>query len=152
LPDKLRETPHAAPGEEQPGSPGVNDDLNAQILQVIKKHFARKELTGRPEDGGFDFKERPSLLQLLAERSSALEPGINQVDAYLRALTVALEVAPLPVIANENSDEGSEADWQEIKAEALRLLQAELLDSPSSHLAYIQERIRPVIDHGTMES
>lgn len=49
-------------------------------------------------------------------------------------------------------DEGIAAHWQEIKAEVLRLLQADSLDTPASHLAYIRERINPAFDHDTMES
>jgi hypothetical protein len=59
-------------------------------------------------------------------------------------------VAPFKVADDLNED--GDPDWQEVKAEALKLLQAQSLDAPSSHLAYIQERIKPVLDHGTMES
>jgi hypothetical protein len=70
---------------------------------------------------------------------------------------------PLPLIGRspafaasskeaDDLNEGSDPDWQEVKAEALRLLQVQSLDAPSSHLDYIQERIKPVLDHGTMES
>jgi hypothetical protein len=51
-----------------------------------------------------------------------------------------------------DQDEGSEADWQKVKDEVLRLLQAELLDTPASHLAYVRNRIKPVLDHDAVES
>lgn len=57
-----------------------------------------------------------------------------------------------PLKADDGPNEGNDIYWQEVKAEALRLLEVQLLDAPAAHLAYIQERIKPVLDHGTMES
>jgi hypothetical protein len=45
-------------------------------------------------------------------------------------------------------DLGTDQDWERVKSEALRLLHADRLDSPEAHLAYIRERIKPVLDHG----
>ena len=67
---------------------------------------------------------------------------------------------PLPLIGGgpafvapfKDLNEDSDPDWQDVKAEALRLLQVQSLDAPSSHLTYIQERIKPVLDHGAVES
>jgi hypothetical protein len=59
-------------------------------------------------------------------------------------------VTPFKVSDNLNDD--SDPEWREVKAEAQSLLEARSLDAASSHLAYIQERIKPVLDHGGMEA
>ena len=53
--------------------------------------------------------------------------------------------------SSQHEDEGDEADWQAVKLEVLRLLQAEMLDTPASHLAYIRERINPVLGHDLIQ-
>lgn len=50
------------------------------------------------------------------------------------------------IIGKESEDKNlppinNEADWQEIKAAALKLIDAELLDKPSNHLDYIRGRL-----------
>jgi hypothetical protein len=57
-----------------------------------------------------------------------------------------------PLKGADDTDEQIETAWQEIRTEALKLLQAQSLVAPASHLAYIQERIKPVLDHGAIES
>jgi hypothetical protein len=50
-------------------------------------------------------------------------------------------------IATDSTVNGSKADWDEVKLEVLKILQAESLDQPASHLAYVRNRIKPVFDH-----
>ncbi len=57
-----------------------------------------------------------------------------------------------PLKVADEPDERIEIHWQDITTEALRLLQIQSLVAPASHLAYIQERIKPVLDHVAMES
>jgi len=40
------------------------------------------------------------------------------------------------------ADEGTAADWEKVKREALRLLGTERLDEPAAHLAYVRSRLR----------
>ena len=48
--------------------------------------------------------------------------------------------------------EGSAEDWEQVRAEALRILQTEMLDRPDAHLAYVRKLIKPVFEHGAVES
>ncbi|ABD88334.1 hypothetical protein [Rhodopseudomonas palustris] len=58
---------------------------------------------------------------------------------------------PVGVVALPEAADGTAEDWQNVKAEAMRLLQVELLDSPASHLAYIRTRTAPIVEHGHVE-
>jgi hypothetical protein len=74
--------------------------------------------------------------------------------AALAAVDEAINPAPFePEIpqSSQHEDDGDEADWQAVKLEVLRLLQAEMLDTPASHLAYIRERINPVLGHDLVQ-
>jgi hypothetical protein len=39
-------------------------------------------------------------------------------------------------------EQGTAADWDKIKREALRLIGADRLDEPAAHLAYVRSRLR----------
>jgi chromosomal replication initiation ATPase DnaA len=85
-------------------------------------------------------------------RWQAEMPEVHRVDLTVRtAVRSKAEKTQRPPDPQASEDEGSEADWQDVVAEVLRLLGAELLDTPSSHLAYIRERIKPVIENGPVE-
>jgi hypothetical protein len=76
--------------------------------------------------------------------------------AALAAVDEAINPDPAPFEpeisqSSQHEDDGDEADWQAVKLEVLRLLQAEMLDTPASHLAYIRERINPVLGHDLVQ-
>jgi hypothetical protein len=96
----------------------------------------------------------PDISRDLASLQSLAEPHpYEPIKRAQRPLPLIGEgpafVTPFKVSDNRNDD--SDPDWQEVKAEALSLLEARSLEPASSHLAYIQERIRPVLDRGAME-
>jgi hypothetical protein len=76
------------------------------------------------------------------------------LDDPTRAALAAIEEAQaeMRIASSEQGDEGSEADWEQVRAEALRILQAEMLDRPDAHLTYVRDRIKSVFEHGTVES
>ncbi|PZA10131.1 hypothetical protein DNX69_20135 [Rhodopseudomonas palustris] len=86
----------------------------------------------------------------LASEHASGAAGVNAGEAFAVAPSSA---RPSPVFeATDLEDmDGSNADWQEVKIEALKILGADLLDSPFSHLAYLRERLKPVIDRGALE-
>jgi len=97
----------------------------------------------------------PDLSRDLAALESLAEPHPYEPTKRAQRPLPLIEERPAfaaPLKADDDPNEGNDIYWQEVKAEALRLLQVQLLDAPASHLAYIQERIKPVLDHGTMES
>ena len=78
----------------------------------------------------------------------------SPTEAAAVAVDEAINPAPFePEIpqSSQHEDDGDEADWQAVKLEVLRLLQAEMLDTPASHLAYIRERINPVLGHDLVQ-
>lgn len=92
----------------------------------------------------------------LAALQNLAEPHpYEPVKRAQRPLPLIAEGGPVfaaPLKVADEPDERTEIHWQEIRTEALRLLQVQSLVAPASHLAYIQERIKPVLDHGAIES
>lgn len=134
-----RDTTHGSfPSNDLVDDPGI--DANSVIERAALEAIA--EALATP-----DISRDLASLQSLAEphpyeptkRAQRPLPLIGEGPAF---------VTPFKVSDNLND---SDPDWQEVKAEALSLLEARSLDAASSHLAYIQERIKPVLDHGAME-
>ena len=71
--------------------------------------------------------------------------------AALAAVDEAINPAPFEPEIPQSSQHEDDGDWQAVKLEVLRLLQAEMLDTPASHLAYIRERINPVLGHDLVQ-
>jgi hypothetical protein len=71
--------------------------------------------------------------------------------AALAAVDEAINPAPFEPEISQSSQHEDDGDWQAVKLEVLRLLQAEMLDTPASHLAYIRERINPVLGHDLVQ-
>jgi two-component system cell cycle sensor histidine kinase PleC len=74
-----------------------------------------------------------SALVPIADDPSAVEA--NLIEAHTRAA------------ASKGDDRGTDADWQYVKLEVLKILQTESLDTPAAHLTYIRDLIKPVFDH-----
>ncbi len=89
---------------------------------------------------------------LASEHASASgAAGLNEGEAFVDA-PASLRPSPAFESTDLGDLDGSSADWHEVKVEALKILGADLLDSPFSHLAYLRERLKPVIDRGALES
>jgi hypothetical protein len=127
----------------EPGSAeNALHDLTAAL--TVAASFAQ-----RAEMFDAEFKSRTPLRRSqLEEFVRASRDAAEQLVGNLHRASVAYRHLADPA-TSEN--EGSEADWQEVKTEVLRLLQAKL-DTPASHLAFVRERIEPVFDYGPVES
>jgi pyruvate/2-oxoglutarate dehydrogenase complex dihydrolipoamide acyltransferase (E2) component len=84
------------------------------------------------------------------ERVAALarsSVGQSSLPEFEVQLTVGNDPEPRPPEV-EASDEQqiTEDEWQQIKDQALALVVAASLDSPSNHLAYVRERIRSALE------
>ena len=84
-----------------------------------------------------------------SEEGPRYVPSIPQGAPFKVWLAGNLPMPTVPVGKTEEvvGDEGSEADWLAVKIEALKLLQAQSIDTPSKHLEYVRSRIDPVFDN-----
>jgi hypothetical protein len=131
----------------KPNAIAPSDGLKRRKLQVresIARLRQEERSTRVPE-----LPENPTIEKQLEELVNALRIEEQPRAHAAFMLGEVREYSPDPPA---NEDEGSEADWLAVKDEVLKLLQMELLDSPESHLAYIRERLKPVFEHGAVES
>jgi hypothetical protein len=62
--------------------------------------------------------------------------------AESKAAVIEKPARNVAIAPGRAADEGTAADWEKVKREALRLLGAERLDKPAVHLAYVRSRLR----------
>ena len=121
-------------------------------------------LTGNHQATQGSSKSPAEIVKTIEDAEAKLRGLLGEVDATsyespteaaaLAAVSATMNPAPLELEtppSSQHEDEGDEADWQAVKLEVLRLLQAEMLDTPASHLAYIRERINPVLGHDLIQ-
>jgi hypothetical protein len=129
-------------------------------------HQKRLVLTGNHQATQGSSKSPEEIVKTIEDAEAKLRGLLGEVDANsyespteaaaLAAVSAAMNPDPASLEletqpSSQHEDEGDEADWQAVKLEVLRLLQAEMLDTPASHLAYIRERINPVLGHDLIQ-
>jgi hypothetical protein len=136
-------------------------------------HQKRLMLTGNHQATQGGSKSPEEIVKTIEDAEAKLRGLLGEVDATsspshgaayaspteaaaLAAVDEAINPDPAPLEpetpqSSQHEDDGDEADWQAVKLEVLRLLQAEMLDTPASHLAYVRERINPVRGHDLVQ-
>jgi hypothetical protein len=75
---------------------------------------------------------------------AAAEPHIFKYQLASETIKQASEKTE----AASKEIEGTEEDWEQVRAETLRILRAEMLDTPEQHLTFVRNQLKSVVEHG----
>jgi pyruvate/2-oxoglutarate dehydrogenase complex dihydrolipoamide acyltransferase (E2) component len=116
---------------------------DAQTSKARPVHKANVEILDLAEVNAAFVAAETERVAALA-RSSVGQSSLPEFEVQL---TVGNDPEPRPPEVKASDEQQiTEDEWQQIKDQALALIVAASLDSPSNHLAYVRERIRSALE------